>query len=284
VQKTNVDNAGACKQPLLADRCIVPTAPESFGLIGAKIQLVFCLIFVELTWSSRWINLSASIRPIELLLRICKLKRAIRSTIANSSHSRYSVDPLNNPSCPMAELPVIETKRLILRVPQLSDLDRWTEFQTDPIATKYLGGPQTGSLAWRSLMAMAGAWHVCGVSMFSVVEKASGRWMGRIGPWRPAGWPGDEVGWGLHQDAWGKGFATEAAVAAMNYAVDVLGWSEIIHTIDPENTASIRLAQRLGSSNLGPTQLPAPHHEIRVDAWGQSASQWREFRKQFGHD
>ncbi len=184
----------------------------------------------------------------------------------------------------MAELPVIETKRLILRVPQIADLDRWTEFQTDPVATKYLGGPQTGSLAWRSMMAMAGAWHLTGVAMFSVIEKSTGLWMGRIGPWRPAGWPGDEVGWGLHSDAWGKGYASEAAAASMDYAVDVLGWTQIIHTIDPENIPSIKLAQRLGSINLGPTKLPAPHHEINVDAWGQSAEQWRAFRKQLRHD
>ena len=44
---------------------------------------------------------------------------------------------------------------------------------------------------------MAGSWALNGFGMFSVIEKASGLWLGRIGPWRPDGWPGNEVGWGL---------------------------------------------------------------------------------------
>lgn len=61
----------------------------------------------------------------------------------------------------------------------------------------------------------------------------------------------------------------------MDYAFDVLGWTDVIHTIDPENARSIALAQRLGSANLGPTKLPQPYEDARVDAWGQSAAQWR---------
>jgi RimJ/RimL family protein N-acetyltransferase len=64
----------------------------------------------------------------------------------------------------------------------------------------------------------------------------------------------------------------------MDYAVDVLGWSEVIHTIAPENTRSIRLAQRLGSTNLRRVPLPAPYADVTVDAWGQSAEQWRAER------
>ncbi len=62
---------------------------------------------------------------------------------------------------------------------------------------------------------------------------------------------------------------------AMDYAVDVLGWDDIIHTIDPANRLSIRLAERLGSANRGPTRLPPPVDGFTVDAWGQSAAEWR---------
>ena len=64
----------------------------------------------------------------------------------------------------------------------------------------------------------------------------------------------------------------------MDYAVDVLKWPFIIHTIDPENIRSIKLAERLGSTNGGPTKLPTPFENARVDAWGQSADQWRARR------
>jgi RimJ/RimL family protein N-acetyltransferase len=111
--------------------------------------------------------------------------------------------------------------------------------------------------------------------MFSVIEKASGRWIGRVGPWQPYGWPGPEVGWGLHPDAWGKGYALEAAAAAMDYAFDVLGWTEVVHCINPENTRSAALARRLGSTIQGQATMPPPlQHEV-VDLWGQTREAWR---------
>ena len=122
---------------------------------------------------------------------------------------------------------------------------------------------------------MAGAWTVGGFSMFSVIERGTGAWVGRIGPWQPDGWPGTEVAWGVARDFAGKGYAYEAAVATMDYAVDVLGWSDVIHTIAPDNHRSIRLAARLGSTNGGPTHLPPPLEAVRVDCWGQSAATWR---------
>lgn len=47
--------------------------------------------------------------------------------------------------------------------------------------------------------------------MFSVIEKKTARWIGRLGPWQPEGWPGSEVGWDLHPDAWGQGYAVAGA-------------------------------------------------------------------------
>ena len=113
------------------------------------------------------------------------------------------------------------------------------------------------------------------MSMFSVIERESGLWLGRIGPWQPHGWPGTEVGWGLHPDAQGKGYGVEAATAAIDYAFDTLGWTEVIHCIDPENTPSQRLAERIGSRNQGLTLLPPPFHELTIERWGQSREDWR---------
>lgn len=174
--------------------------------------------------------------------------------------------------------PILFTERLILRRPAAEDLDGWAAFSADPVATEHLGGPVERSVAWRQLCTMAGAWEINGFAMFSVIERATGKWVGRLGPWMPDGWPGTEVGWGVAAEFAGRGYAYEGAVAAMDYAVDVLGWDEVIHTIAPENTRSIRLAQRLGSTNLRPVQLPAPYADVRVDAWGQSAAQWRAGR------
>jgi RimJ/RimL family protein N-acetyltransferase len=171
-------------------------------------------------------------------------------------------------------MPTIETERLILRLPRLEDHDRLAEMMADAEVARFLGGMLPKSTSWRVVMQLAGAWELTGVSMFSVVEKERNLWIGRIGPWQPYGWPGTEVGWALHRDAWGKGYAVEAARAAMDYAIDVLGWTEIIHCINPENAASAAVARRLGSSILRQANLPAPFEHERVDVWGQTREDW----------
>lgn len=177
------------------------------------------------------------------------------------------------------ESPVLETPRLLLRPPALADFERWAELAADAEVTRYIGGLQARAVAWRSFAAMVGMWSLTGIAMFSVIEKASGRWVGRLGPWRPEGWPGTEVGWSLHRDAWGKGYATEGARAAIDYAFDVLGWDEVIHCIDPANTNSQRVARRLGSTLRGPVRLPAPFEGEPSEVWGQSRAQWRSRRR-----
>jgi RimJ/RimL family protein N-acetyltransferase len=125
---------------------------------------------------------------------------------------------------------------------------------------------------------MAGSWAILGFGMFSVIERASGRWIGRLGPWRPGGesggWPGNEVGWGLVRAAQGKGFAYEGAAAAMDWAFAALGWTDVIHCIDPNNTPSIALAERLGSKRLRVAHVPPPI-DAEIDIYGQSREQWR---------
>src|SRR5262245_8583017 len=176
--------------------------------------------------------------------------------------------------------PTIETDRLILRPPQAEDLDALASFAADEETMRFLGGVQPRAGAWRFLCMMAGAWSINGFSMFSVIEKASGRWVGRLGPWRPEGWPGTEVGWGLARDVWGRGYATEGSRAAIDYAFDALDWTEVIHCIEPRNTPSRAVAVRLGATLLRQTHLPLPAPDDRalLDVWGQTREQWRARR------
>ncbi|GAA4001353.1 GNAT family N-acetyltransferase [Sphingomonas humi] len=170
--------------------------------------------------------------------------------------------------------PTIETDRLILRGIEQQDLDGWAALMADSDSARFIGGVMGREAAWRSMAAMAGAWTLKGFSMFSVIEKATGRWIGRLGPWQPEGWPGTEVGWGLVRSAWGQGYAAEGATAAIDWAFATLGWSGVIHVIDPDNAPSIALAERLGSTDRGPVQLPPPLDHFNVRAWGQSREQW----------
>lgn len=175
----------------------------------------------------------------------------------------------------------IETERLLLRLPRMEDFERYAELQAHADATRHIGGVQVRHLAWRRFLQMPGAWAVQGFAMFSVVEKSSGLWLGQIGPWQPDGWPGTEVGYAFHPDAWGKGYAVESGVAAIDWAFGHLGWDEVIHCIAPENTASQNVAQRLGARNRGPGKLPPPLDDHAIDIWGQTRAEWRGHRKRF---
>jgi RimJ/RimL family protein N-acetyltransferase len=170
---------------------------------------------------------------------------------------------------------MLETERLLLRPTQLDDLDRWSEMMADVRSARFIGGVQPKPVVWRILMSQAGAWALTGVAMFSVIEKEGGRWIGRVGPWVPFGWPGTEIGWALHTDAWGHGYALEAAELCMQYAFDVLDWTDVIHSIHPDNAASQRLAMRLGSVNRGAGRLPPPYENDPIDIWGQTREEWR---------
>lgn len=174
--------------------------------------------------------------------------------------------------------PQLCTPRLILRPVSMEDYDPWAQWMADAQAARFLGGAQPRSVAWRALMCMAGAWHLTGVAMFSVLEKATGRWVGRVGPWYPDGWPGTEVGWGIVRECWGLGYATEAATAAIDWAFSELGWAEVIHCIAPDNVMSQAVARKLGSANRGAGSLPSPGEDILIEVWGQSREQWRARR------
>jgi len=168
----------------------------------------------------------------------------------------------------------IETPRLLLRPIYREDFDAWAAYMSDPESARFVGGVQLRPVAWRGFLTMAGAWAVQGFAMFSVIEKASGRWIGRVGPWQPEGWPGTEVGWGIVRDRCGLGYATEAAIATIDWVFAELGWTDVIHTIDVGNVPSQAVARKLGSRNRGRGQLPAPYSEIVIDVWGQSKTEW----------
>lgn len=175
--------------------------------------------------------------------------------------------------------PMLETERLILRPPQAEDFDGFAEMQGDADASRFIGGHVTRAEAWRRFLWQPGAWFVQGFGMFGVIEKASGLWMGQIGPWKPEGWPGNEIGYAFHPRAWGKGYATEAGTAAIDWAFANLGWNDIIHCIDPGNIPSQKVAQRLGSAKKGPGKLPAPFEHVVVDVWGQTREAWTARRQ-----
>ena len=171
----------------------------------------------------------------------------------------------------------IETERLTLRPPGAEDFDAFAAMSADPAVMDSLGGVQSRPVAWRTFCGYAGAWSLFGFSLFMVRRRDTGAFVGRVGPLRPEGWPGTEVGWGLTREAQCQGCATEAAAASIDYAVDVLGWREVIHCINPANGPSQAVARRLGARILRDGWLPEPIDHA-TEVWGQSAAEWRARR------
>jgi len=142
----------------------------------------------------------------------------------------------------------LETERLILRQFREEDFEAYAEACGDAEVMRYIGEfrPMDRANAWRSMAMQLGHWQLRGYGMWAVEEKATGRMVGRVGLWKPEGWPELEVGWMLHRSCWGRGFATEAGRAALEAAFRVLGVDHVVSIIHPENAASMRVAERLG--------------------------------------
>ncbi|MEL6451618.1 MAG: GNAT family N-acetyltransferase [Pseudomonadota bacterium] len=146
--------------------------------------------------------------------------------------------------------PTLDTARLTLRAPQLSDFDALAAFYASPRAS-FVGGPLSRELSWRTLALEAGHWVLQGFGRWTLVEKSTGSPVGIVGLWHPDGFPERELGWDLFAEATGKGYATEAATAARHYAYTTLGWTTLISLVANGNDTSARVAQRLGATPDG---------------------------------
>lgn len=144
---------------------------------------------------------------------------------------------------------VLETERLELRIPQERDLDAYVDIHEDPQVLQYLNtlGVSAGRAAgWRSIALLIGHWQLRGYGHWTVVERASGDVIGRVGLWYPEGWPGVELGWIIRRSRWNEGFATEAARAAIDFAFGPARLTHLISMIRTDNARSIRVADKLG--------------------------------------
>ncbi len=173
------------------------------------------------------------------------------------------------------EAPELETERLVLRMFRESDTDAYAEMLADPEVMRFLDGkPLSRQEAWRNMAMLIGHWHLRGYGFWAVEEKSGGELVGRVGCWRPEGWPGFEVGWALRRRFWGRGYATEAARASVEYAFESLGQTRVLSLIAPDNVNSIRVAERLGERPRGEWEV----FGMKVIIYGVGREEW-EARK-----
>lgn len=168
--------------------------------------------------------------------------------------------------------PILETERLILRrIDGENDFEAFCAAYSDIDVMRTLGGKTMNRAeTWRAMAGLIGHHDIRGFSFMSVIEKSSGAWVGRVGPWAPEGWPEPEVGWMIAQPHWRKGYAKEAGAACVAYVRDVLGWPRVAHVIAKDNIASIKTAEALGSQRLYEIDELPPFGALECWVYGQT--------------
>ena len=145
--------------------------------------------------------------------------------------------------------------------------------------TRYLsptGAPFTPDESRAALARWRGHWEEHGYGVWAVEERATGRFVGRIGLSHHRLWPKDvELGWALDPAVWGRGYATEGGRAALDYAFTALGRDRVVSIVHPANAASIAVMTRLGIEPWRSVWWPDGDLELEVraiarDKWAQS--------------
>ncbi len=167
---------------------------------------------------------------------------------------------------------ILETERLILRMFCEDDFEPYAAICADAEVMRYLaeGRPLTRAEAWRQMAMILGHWQLRGYGIWAVEERESKKLIGRIGFFNPEGWPGFELGWTLGREHWGKGYASEGARRALDYAFTEMDREHVISVIRPDNLGSIRVAERIGERLEGRTELFG--HEVLI--YGIDRAAW----------
>lgn len=155
----------------------------------------------------------------------------------------------------LSHAPTLETERLLLRLPDERDFEPLADMYADPEVMTYLGGPVAKDITWRTLATFIGHWCLRGYGLFTVVEKQTGDFVGRVGLINPAGWPALEIGWAIRRHYWGVGMATESARAVISHEIPRLRPTRLISLVDERNTASSSVANKLGAIVCGKTEF-----------------------------
>jgi hypothetical protein len=164
---------------------------------------------------------------------------------------------------------IAETERLILRHFQLADSEAMDRVFGDPEVMYFGRGVQSREWVREWLHRRQQIYQKLGYGVWAVVEKRSQQVLGYCGLTHFPdinGQPETEIGYRLARRHWGHGFATEAARAVRDYSFDTLKLPRLIALIDPQNVASIRVAEKIGLVYEEDVMLDGYTHPDRVYA------------------
>ncbi len=146
----------------------------------------------------------------------------------------------------MTLAPTIDTQRLRLRAHVPADFDAYADMFASERA-RHMHGPLGRREAWFAFCGDVAQWALFGHGAWGVERLDDGAFVGQVALNKPPHFPELELGWFVIEGAEGKGYATEAAMAARDYAYGELGQDTLVSYVTPENTRSIALAERLGA-------------------------------------
>lgn len=174
--------------------------------------------------------------------------------------------------------PTLPTDRMILMALSLDHWPAYAAMWADPRTTEFIGGkPGSTTESWGKFLASAGLWPLLGYGYWAFTDRKSGALLGvgGLSQWHRGipeldGFP--EAGWGFAPEAWGKGYATEAITAVLEWSDSKLKAPEVRCIIDPGNIVSRRVAKKLGfvqfgscDEPIGPTDLFARKTEDKLE-------------------
>lgn len=144
---------------------------------------------------------------------------------------------------------MLTTSRLLLRQWRDDDLDPWAAMNADPAVREFFPGPLTREQAQASMNRFRDDIALRGWGWWAVEVRDSGRFAGMAGldpVDEEMPFDGVEAGWRLARWAWGRGYATEAARAVLEYGFGTLGLDEILAVAAAGNVRSHAVMKRLG--------------------------------------
>jgi RimJ/RimL family protein N-acetyltransferase len=165
------------------------------------------------------------------------------------------------PAIELDATPVLETERLVLRIPETADTADFAVAMSDAEVMRFVGRGSVASYddAAAAIERFRRHWLMDGFGVFAVVRRSDGRVIGRASllAWDPVTWEHStraeigeqteiELGWVFARHAWGQGYATEAAIAARDWVVEAQQPRRLISIINPQNEASKRVAAKIG--------------------------------------
>ena len=170
---------------------------------------------------------------------------------------------------------IVETERLILRTWLLNDLKDFFDIYGDPEVWRFIdlkGVLENEDAARRSLRRSIAYHQEHGICHWAAVEKTKGKVIGACGFNLFEGGPELELVYHFALAYWGRGYATEAARACLNYAFEELGAPRIVASTDPKNLASQRVLEKLGFGYRGSTRINDSDENFYVATAGQESA------------